>query len=368
MSRWLQGLAVSILLGAVVAAQSRGPIPQQSPRKALLEMLLGGDDALKKHLTVEVQRKIGPSPSSSTPGAMNPIQLISLAKAAAGQNLETYEAGPVLFSYENQAQHQKFEVRIDGDDLRGGVDQMRLSLHSFRNGVEEELPVALHFTLSWKAQQKVWRLNAVTVSATVPIGDPRIFDQARWMQPGFGPAGTAAATDSTRVAEVKTPHVVTESVADNSTVPTSTNAEHSEPTGSDAPVQSWATKATSGDSPKMPPARAIRLIVMAEDAYAQKHPGIGFTCFLSELVNVGRGFEDGEPYRFIDSELAQGVYNGYRFTLTSCSGSPVKSFQVVAEPVSGAGRAYCSDPTRELRGSDDGHGATCLASGKVVQR
>ena len=112
----------------------------------------------------------------------------------------------------------------------------------------------------------------------------------------------------------------------------------------------------------------MRLIVLAEDIYAQKHPATGFTCFLSELVDVGRGFENGEPYKFIDPELAQGVYNGYRFMLTACSGSPVKSFQVVAEPVSGTGRAYCSNPSHELHGSDDGHAASCLASGKVVQR
>lgn len=367
MSRCLQILATSILLGAAVAAQSRPPIPEQSPRKALLEMLLGGDDALKKHLTLDVQKKMGASPGP-TPGAVNPIQLMSLAKTAAGQNLETFEAGPVLFSYENQAQHQRFEVRIDGDDLRGSDDQMRLSIHSFRNGIEDELPVALRFTLSWKAQQNVWRLNAITMSATVPIGDPRIFDQARWTQPGLAAGGTAPATHSTPVSEVKASSVAQESVAEASALSTSISAAPPQPAASDASAQSSPAKASSGDAPKMAPARAIRRIVMAEDVYAQKHGGIGFTCFLSELVNVGRGFEDGEPYRFIDPELSQGVYNGYRFMLTACSGSPVKSFQVVAEPVSGTGRAYCSGPTHELRGSDDGHGATCLTSGKLVQR
>jgi hypothetical protein len=369
------------MLGGALAAQSRGAAPEQSPRKALLEMLLGGDDALKKHLTLEVQRRIGESLSAAAPAGMNPIQAISMAKAAAGENLETYEAGPVLFSYENPAQHQKLEVRIDGDDLRGSEDQMRLSLHSFRNGVEEELPAALRFTLSWKAQQNVWRLNAVTVIATLPVGDPRLFDKARWTLPAINPAGTASATRVAPIYEVTTPTAVARpavgptvveasAAAPRATRPQAAAPALAEGEGSivDQPARLAPAKAAAGDSTKMTPVRAVRLIGLAEDIYAQKHPEAGFTCFLSELVNVGRGFEDGEPYKFMDPEFAPGVYNGYRFSLTGCAGSPAKTFQIVAEPLSGAGRAYCANATHELRGSDDGRGASCLASGKVVQR
>jgi len=377
LSRWLQMLAVSICMGTVFAAQSRATVPEQSPRKALLEMLLGGEDALRKHLTLEVQRQIGQSITGSASAGMNPIALLSLAKEAGSESLETYEAGPVLLSYENPVQHQKIEIRIDGDDRRGTEDQMRLSLHSLRNGVEEELPAALRFTLSWKAQQNVWRLNAITVSATVPIGDPRVFDPAKWDQPHWdqahwnlptlGPSGAVSATRGATVAGVKTPTVVEPKAETSSSTPP-IRAQLAEAVQNDLPVQTSRAKAPLSDSAKMPPVRAVRLIGLAEDIYAQKHPGAGFTCFLSELVNIGRGFEDGETYKFIDPELAQGVYNGYRFMLTACTGSPVNSFQIVAEPVSGSGRAYCSNPSHELRGSDDGHGATCLASGKVVQR
>jgi hypothetical protein len=362
-----------------LAAQSRGAAPDQSPRKALLEMLLGGDEALKKHLTLEVQRKIGDLLNSTAPPGMNPIQVLSVAKAAGGDNLEIFEAGPVLLSYDNPAQHQKLEVRIDGDDLRGGEDQMRLSLHSFRNGVEEELPAALRFTLSWKAQQNVWRLNTVTVIATLPIGDPRLFDKARWTLPAITPAGTASATHVASVSEVTTPTAVAPSevgptvVERNVAAVRATDSRAIEPgtteTGkNDPPANPSPAKAGDADTPRMTPVRAVRLIGLAENIYAQKHPETGFTCFLSELVNVGRGFEDGEPYKFMGPEFARGVYNGYRFSLTGCAGSPARNFQVVAEPLSGSGRAYCSDTTRELRGSDDGSGTSCLASGKVVQR
>jgi hypothetical protein len=371
--RRLRALVLSIgVLGGALAAQSRGPAPpEQSPRKALLEMLLGGDDAIKKHLTLDVQRKMGELLNSSTPGGMNPIQALSMARAAGSDNLETYEAGPVLFSYANPTEHQRLVVRLDGDDVRGGEDQMRLSLHSFRDGVEEELPVALRFTLSWKAQQSVWRLNAITLSATLPIGDPRLFDKSRWALAGIIPAGKVPATRPTSSSEasIRTsagPTVVGPTVGEAAARP-EPEPPGNEPTA-DSPSAHSSSSAVASDTLQMAPARAVRLIGLAEDIYAKKHPETGFTCFLSELVNVGRGFEDGEPYRFIDPEFTHSIYNGYRFSLTGCAGSPVKSYQVSAEPVSGAGRAYCSDPSHQLRGSDNGSSASCLASGKTVQR
>jgi hypothetical protein len=136
-------------------------------------------------------------------------------------------------------------------------------------------------------------------------------------------------------------------------------------TESKAPAR---TAAQADDRPKMPPARSLRLIGLAENIYAQKHPEMGFTCSLAELVEIGKGLEDGEPYKFMDTEFAGGVYGGYRFILSGCSGKTVKAFQITAEPLSGAGRAYCSDQSHELRASEDGRGATCMAAGKFVRQ
>lgn len=368
-------MALSICMAAgVLRAQPRSSAPEQTPRKALLEMLNGGDEAVRRHLTLEVQKKLGDALNNTASAGMNPLEALSVARAAGGENVEGFEAGPVLFSYDNPAQRQKLEVRIDGDDLRGGEDQMRLSLHSFRDGIEEDLPVALRFTLSWKLQQNLWRLNTVTVSATVPIGDPRLFDKARWTMPLpvaslSGPAGPAPASSSSTTSVHRQATVI----AAVAPTPAATIVASSSPSSSTAiPTASPAravSPASSGDSSKMTPLRAVRLIGLAENVYAQKHPDAGFTCQISDLINVGRGIEDGEPYRFMDPEFAQGVYNGYRFSLIGCAGVPARNFQVMAEPLNGgAGRAYCSDATRELRGSDDGNGLTCLAAGKIVQR
>jgi hypothetical protein len=314
---------VTGMLSPRLAAQRKTEAPQ-SPRQAMIEMLSGGEEAFKKHLTVEVQAKVTELLKDAAPGSSNPLQTVATARAMGGENLESFEAGPVLFSFNNPQSHERLEVRIDGDEVRGDEDDMQLSVHALRNGVDQDTPVGLRMQLGWKQQQGIWRLNTLTVSVSLPVGDPRILDKSTWIPPAIGPVGAAAAAPTT-------------------------------PTPADA-------------SPKMTPARSVRLIGLAEGFYARKHPEVGFTCFLSELVNVGRGIDNGEPYRFIDPEFADGVYNGYRFKLSGCTGKPVKAFQVIAEPLSGSGRAYCSDSTLELRGSDDGHGASCLASGKPVRQ
>jgi hypothetical protein len=112
--------------------------------------------------------------------------------------------------------------------------------------------------------------------------------------------------------------------------------------------------------------RSLRLIGVAENLYANKHPEAGYTCAIRDLVEIGKGLDNGETYKFMAPEFAEGVYNGYKFSITGCYGKPAKAFRVAAEPISGTGRAYCSDATHELHAADDGRAATCLVSGKPV--
>jgi hypothetical protein len=296
----------------------------QSPRQALLEMLSGRDEDFKKHLTVEVQEKLGDWLKTAAPGSANPIQAMNQARAAGGDNLQTFDDGPIFFSLNNPQRNERLEVRIDGDELHGDQDEMQLSLHALRNGVEQEVPVRIRLALAWKQQQGIWRVNAITMSATVPVGDPRILDKSWWVPPAIGTIGAAATPD--------------------------------------------ATSTPANAVPKMTPMRSVRLIGIAEGVYSKKHPDIGYTCLLSELVNIGKGLDNGESYTFLDPEFAGGVYNGYKFVLRGCIGKPAKSFQITAEPVSGAGKAYCTDTSMELRASDDGRGSSCMSSGKPVRR
>lgn len=315
-------VALLAVTGLSVAQQQKIAIaPAQSPRQAILEMVSGGEDKFRKHLTLEVQQKLDEMARTSTSGSINPAQLMTMVKSSNGEKLDTFESGRILFAVNNADKHERYEIHVVGEELRGDQDDMELSIHSFRSGAEEPMPVDLRFLVSMKQQEGVWRLNALTVSVRLPVGDPRIFDKSFWSTASLASAGALSPAD---------PVVLNE-------------------------------------APKMKPMRAVRMITLAENLYAQKHPRAGFTCSLPELVNIGRGLDNGEPYKFMDAGFADGVYNGYRFVIEGCQGQPVKAFRVFAEPLNGKGKSYCSDDRHNLRWSDDGQGATCLASGTVAR-
>ena len=289
----------------------------QSPRQAIVEMFSGSETQFKQHLTVEMQTKLQELTKSSSAAP-----LFSNPQASDPDHFQAFDLGPILFSFNNPEQHERYEVQIENEEARGDDDSMSLSLHLIRNGMEQEIPMAVRFVVNLKRQEGTWRLNAVTLSATLPVGDPRILDKSLWPLL-FASAGDKAGSAST---------------------------------------------ALSDDRPKLSALRAVRMIGMAENIYAQNHPGIGYTCRMADLVNVGKGLDEDGVYRFMDAEFAGGTYNGYRFTLTGCERKPARSFRVVAEPVAGKGRAYCSDNTNNLRASEDGRGVTCLISGKIARR
>lgn len=313
-----------ICLVLVFPAVSRAmPASEQSPRQAIIEMLSGGEAPFKRHLTLEMQSRLQNLMKGSTDNAPSPLQV--LTGTTESNKFQSFDIGPTLFSFNNPQVHERYEIEIDSEEQRGDQDVMGLSLHLMRNGVETEVAVGLKFVVNMKRQQGVWRLNAVTLNATLPVGDPRILDKSWW-----GPA-LAAATGNT-----EDPAVSTVVIEDQRS--------------------------------KMTPLRAVRMIGMAEDIYAQKHPGLGYTCAISDLVNIGRGMDEEGMYKFLEADFAEGVYNGYRFTLSGCERRPARMFRVTAEPLAGRGKAYCSDNTSNLRASDDGRGATCLISGKIAHK
>ena len=308
------------LLFCIAGATRSGAIDTsgQTPRQAVIEMFSGGEDKFRRHLTVEVQEKL--RDLLKNPTAI-PTPLLAFTSASNAQKIDTFESGRILFAFNNAQQHQRLEIHIDGDDWRGNDDIMELSVHSFREGIEEALPLGLKFQLGLKLQDSVWRLNALTVSVNLPVGDPRILDKTWWM-----PQMLANATTSAQQ------------------------------------VQS------SNEQARLSPMRAVHRISLAEDLYAQRHPEVGFTCALPNLINVGKGLDEAGPFRFLDPEFAGGVYNGYKFFIKGCEGKPAKSFQVMAEPVNGQGKAYCADDRKVVRYSDDGRATSCLTTGRVARQ
>ena len=318
-------LAISLVgILAGVSAGERTMLNEQSPRQALIEMLTGGEAPFKKHLTVEMQGKLQNLMKASLDNAQSPLQVL-LGVNSSTTKFQAFDIGPILFAFSNLQEHQRYEIKIDGEDRRGDQDIMELSLHLMRNAQEKEVPGTLRFVVNMKRQENVWRLNALTMNATLPLGDPRILEKS-WWTPMI-----AAAMGPTDDGTVDTPVVMDE-------------------------------------RPKMTPLRAVRMIGMAETIYAQKHPGLGYTCALSDLVNVGRGMDEDGMYTFMGADIADGIYNGYRFALSGCERKPARMFRVTAEPLTGRGKAYCADSSSNPRASDDGRGVTCLISGKIARK
>ena len=177
----------SMLVFAGFAAGQR-VVHEQSPRQALIEMLSGGEAPFKKHLTLEMQSKLQNMMKGSPDNALSPLQLLAGANSPGGSKMQSFDIGPILFAFNNPQEHERYEVEVDSEEQRGEEDTMGLSLHLVRNGVEREIPVGLRFVVKLKRQTGMWRLNAVTMNATLPVGDPRILEKSWW-----GPVLTAAA-------------------------------------------------------------------------------------------------------------------------------------------------------------------------------
>jgi hypothetical protein len=302
--------------------------PPQTPRQALIEIITGGGKAIQKHLAVEIQQMISEaSKKKKDAGAKSgpdmstfALELLGMPSLAGEKDLKTFESGSVLLSYSEGNVKQRVEVRVDGDDLSGTQDELQISIHLFKDEQEQTIPFIPSITVGMKQQENVWRLNEIGASAKLAIGDPKFFEDILKLQ-------QQSASESRL-------------------------QKHSE----DA--------AEKEEQPKLPATSVVSMLAYAESRYAQINPEVGFTCNISELANgkAGTGL--------LDPQVGTGVYNGYHFTIIGCDGKPAIAFHIVAEPlVAGPGsKAYCNDPTHNIRVSDDGRGSTCMASGRLMNR
>src|SRR5215467_4844329 len=130
----------SLMLAGMCRAEQRDS-HAQSPRQAIIEMFSGSEAQFKQHLTVEMQAKLQEMKSSSA------VPLLANARASDPDQFQAFDLGPILFSFNNPEQHERYEVQIESEEARGDEDIMGLSLHLIRNGLEQEIPVAVRFVL-----------------------------------------------------------------------------------------------------------------------------------------------------------------------------------------------------------------------------
>src|ERR1051326_6836365 len=186
MFRAKSGLAAGIvwMMAGVTVAQEKLVAPQTA-RQAIIEMFTGGPENFNKHLTAEVRTKLSDS-TRHPPEISNLISWLDFAgNRNGGPEFKSFESGPVLFSIYNPQLAEKLEVRIDREDRRPNTEQLELSLHSFRNLKEQNLPVGLRLLLELRLQQMIWRLDAITVSARIPVEN--LYDTPVWNGPAERP-------------------------------------------------------------------------------------------------------------------------------------------------------------------------------------
>src|SRR5215831_10551102 len=144
--------AIAFIASFAFSQPQAAPPKLQTARQALIEMVTKGGDAVQKHLTVEVQELL------KSAGKSNPA-MAAFGSLGGDKSLQGFETGEILFAYGDSAQ-TRYEVRIENDDLVGDEDSLLLSLHTFRDGKEEEQRLGFfmgsHFTVMMKRQQNVW--------------------------------------------------------------------------------------------------------------------------------------------------------------------------------------------------------------------
>ena len=133
-------------------------------------MISGGHEGVKKHLTVEMQKSLK---GNGEFAAFDQIKAVS-------SDIQIFETGPVLLAVDEPKSHEKFEVHVDSDDLSGDTDNIDISFHQFRDGVETDVPYATmlsRFTVGMKKQENIWRLNELSINIKVPVGDPKLLEK-----------------------------------------------------------------------------------------------------------------------------------------------------------------------------------------------
>jgi hypothetical protein len=297
--------ALLITTTMLVAQTQIAPAPPapQSARQALLEMFLGqGPAHLKKDLPEITKKAFAKIESGANPSFLTEVEGIGMQARAAGGNLQTMEAGPVLLVSDQPQTQEKFEVTVERDDLIGDEDEIDLSFQRSRNGKPEALPFLPRLTFIMKMESGVWRLNEASFLARMPLADPDFLKDL---------------------------------------------------VGQIEEKQQRTNEFTATFS--------IRAIVAAETGYHTKHPG--YTCSLSELAAVSSE-GGGERRRMpIDPDLAKGTKQGYVFALPGCD---ALHYKIAAEPAtpSTGHRAFCADESGVLKFSKNGKASTCLSSGQ----
>jgi hypothetical protein len=226
--------------------------------------------------------------------------------AAQGRMLETFDTGPNILVTE-QSDNERVEVAVEHDSLMGDQDEIELSVHGYKDGQEENLPVIPRLIFTLQQEKDVWRLTEITVAGHIPLTDPDYLKGLRKQQD-----------------------------------------EANEQTAQ----------------------MRVNMIVNGQKAYSAAHPEIGYACTLSSLAPQKTDSTAGEATATFDPGQGGEEWNGYRFTLNGCGGTPSSKYRLAAVPIDSdsTGKTFCADESAKIKFVTRGKPSSCFSGGQELNQ
>ena len=295
------GIALLVVVAASLSAAGQKPSQPQSARQALIEMFTGkGENDFTKHLPSALLAAL--VRKGETPEASLLFRVSGSVRGdlmAQGEKVETFDTGPNILITEEGNSHERLEVAVEHDSLSGEDDEIELSVHLYKNGAPEALPVIPQLIFTLKQEKEIWRVTEVTVAAHVPLEDPDYLRGLRKQQDEMNESAARARVD---------------------------------------------------------------MIAQAEINYAASHRDSGYYCSFQEPNPNTEGQTNA------DSAPVNDESNGYRFSLTGCTGKPATKYRLKAVPLDADAeiKAFCVDESGALKSVSAIDSSKCFTQGETV--
>jgi hypothetical protein len=130
-----------------------------------------GADDFTKHLPDEAREALIHKGETAETSIVLRIAGIAQQVAGPAQHLEAFGTGPNILVIQ-PTEHDRIEIAVEHDSLMGEEDEIELSVHSYKDGQLESLPVIPRLIFTLKQEKEIWRLNEITAAAHIPLTDP----------------------------------------------------------------------------------------------------------------------------------------------------------------------------------------------------
>jgi len=272
-------------------------------------MFLGkSPDAFAKHLPAVANQALVRKDETPATSIVQKISLIGRQITAQG-HVETFDVGPTLLVTEQEEGNRKVktEVIVEHDASMGENEEIELSVHVYKDGELEFLPVVPRLTFSMTQEKEIWKLTEATLAAHIPLTDPDYLKGMRKMQ---------------------------------------------------------------NESNENLASAQVSMITLSEAGYASKHPDQGYSCSIPDLLGKSDVADTDQRSENFAAGLTGSDFGGYHFALSGCDGKPASKFQIVAVPTESDSemKTFCADESGTVRFQLKGKAASCLSRGQVLNQ